>query len=108
MEDNVPEEEKRRRFHAIEQLQAQISERKMGRWLGETVEVLVEDRHNGRWRSRTPQNKLVFFDDPRDLKGKLVQVKIEHTGAWSLSGTAVDKPRPKPQPVAESIPLSVL
>ncbi len=108
MEDDVLEEEKRRRFHAVEQLQAEISERKMKRWLGETLEVLVEDRHNGRWRSRTPQNKLVFFDDPRDLKGQLVQVKIEHTGAWSLSGTAVDKPRPASQPASESIPLSVI
>jgi len=108
MEDDVLDEEKRRRFHAIEELQAQISERKMTRWLGETVEVLVEDTHNGRWRSRTPQNKLVFFDDPRELKGQLVQVKIEHTGPWSLSGTAVDKPKPIPQPVSESIPLSVL
>ena len=106
MEDDVPEEEKRHRFHAIEQLQQMVSERKMARWLGETVEVLVEDTHNGRWRSRTPQNKLVFFDDPRDLKGKLVQVRIEHTGAWSLSGTAVDKPKPIVAP--ESIQLSVL
>ncbi|MBE2221099.1 MAG: tRNA (N6-isopentenyl adenosine(37)-C2)-methylthiotransferase MiaB [Anaerolineae bacterium] len=108
MVDDVPEEEKRRRFQAIEALQVQISERKMARWLGETVEVLVEDKHNGRWRSRTPQNKLVFFDDPRELKGELVQVVIEHTGPWSLSGTAVDKPKPIPQPVSESIPLSVL
>ncbi len=108
LEDDVPEEEKRRRYQAIEQLQAVISERKMTRWLGETVEVLVEDRHNGRWRSRTPQNKLVFFDDPRNLKGTLVQVKIEHTGAWSMSGTAVDRPKPQPRPAAESIQLSVL
>ncbi|PIE81230.1 MAG: tRNA (N6-isopentenyl adenosine(37)-C2)-methylthiotransferase MiaB [Chloroflexi bacterium] len=108
LDDDVPEEEKRRRFQAIEQLQAEISERKMRRWLGETLEVLVEEKHNGRWRSRTPQNKLVFFDDPRDLKGQLVQVRIEHTGAWSLSGTAVDKPQPVPQPASKSIPLSVI
>jgi tRNA-2-methylthio-N6-dimethylallyladenosine synthase len=108
MEDDVSDEEKRRRFHEIETLQAQISERQMARWLGETVEVLVEDLHNGRWRSRTPQNKLVFFDDPRDLKGKLVQVKIEYTGPWSLSGTAVDKPKPVPVSVSESIPLSMI
>jgi tRNA-2-methylthio-N6-dimethylallyladenosine synthase len=108
MADDVSEEEKRRRFHAIETLQAEISERKMARWLGETVEVLVEDLHNGRWRSRTPQNKLVFFDDPRELKGELVQVVIEHTGPWSLSGTAVDKPQPMPQPASESIPLHIV
>ena len=108
MVDDVSDEEKRRRFQAIEALQAEISERKMARWLGETVEVLVEGLHNGRWRSRTPQNKLVFFDDPRQLKGEIVQVKIEHTGAWSLSGTAVDKPQPVSQPAAESIPLSII
>ena len=108
MEDDVTEEEKRRRYQAIEQLHQAVSERKMTRWLDETVEVLVEDMHNGRWRGRTPQNKLVFFDDPRELKGKLVQIKIKHTGAWSMSGTAVDKPKPAPLPHAESIPLSML
>lgn len=90
MLDNVPESEKRRRFHVIEALQKEISEKKMGQWLDKTVEVLVEDKHKGRWRSRSPQNKLVFFDDPRDLRGQLVPVHITHTGPWSMSGTAVD------------------
>lgn len=90
MLDNVPESEKRRRFHVIEALQKEISEKKMGQWLDKTVEVLVEDKHKGRWRSRSPQNKLVFFDDPRDLRGQLVSVHITHTGPWSMSGTAVD------------------
>jgi tRNA-2-methylthio-N6-dimethylallyladenosine synthase len=108
MEDDVLEGEKRRRYQAIEQLQQTVSERKMKRWLGETVEVLVEDKHNGRWRGRTPQNKLVFFDDPRELKGSLVQIEIQHTGAWSMSGTAVDKPKPIAPPIVQSIPLSVL
>ncbi|MCB8945573.1 MAG: tRNA (N6-isopentenyl adenosine(37)-C2)-methylthiotransferase MiaB [Ardenticatenaceae bacterium] len=93
MPDDVPDEEKRRRFQVIEALQKEVSEKKMRRWLDETVEVLVEDKHKGRWRGRTPQNKLVFFDDARELRGQVVPVHITHTGPWSMSGTAVRAPQ---------------
>ncbi len=86
MIDDVPDEEKRRRFQLLEALQKEILLEKMRRHLGETVEVLVEERDKGRWRGRTPHNKLVFFDDPRELRGSLVQVEITHTGPWSMSG----------------------
>ncbi|MCP4424318.1 MAG: tRNA (N6-isopentenyl adenosine(37)-C2)-methylthiotransferase MiaB [Chloroflexi bacterium] len=95
MPDDVPDAEKRRRFHLIEALQKRVLEKKMQRWLGKTIEALVEGKHKGRWRSRSPQGKLVFFDDPRELKGKLVQVKIMHAGPWSMSGEAVNKPQPQ-------------
>jgi tRNA-2-methylthio-N6-dimethylallyladenosine synthase len=107
MVDDVPDEEKRRRFHLIESLQKDVLTEKMKPWLGQTVEVLVEGWHKGRWRSRSPQGKLVFFDDPRELKGQIVQVKISHTGPWSMSGTAADRPQAK-QIVAERIPLTLV
>jgi tRNA-2-methylthio-N6-dimethylallyladenosine synthase len=107
MEDDVPEEEKRRRFQELEQLQKEISARKMSRWMGETVEVLVEDRHNGRWRGRTPQGKLVFFDDAIERKGQLLEVRITHTGPWSMSGVLVSGER-EVERSAESIPLTVI
>jgi tRNA-2-methylthio-N6-dimethylallyladenosine synthase len=106
MVDDVSDEEKRRRFQLLEELQKEVSEKKMARWRGETVEVLVEDKYKGRWRGRTPQSKLVFFDDPRELQGQLVQVRIRHTGPWSMSGVAVD--RPEPVVAAESIALPLL
>lgn len=87
MEDDVPEEEKERRRRAIDELQAGISLEKNRTHLGRVVEILVEEKHKGRWRGRTRSNKLVFFDDGgRDWKGELAQVKITHAGAWSLSG----------------------
>jgi tRNA-2-methylthio-N6-dimethylallyladenosine synthase len=104
LDDDVPDAEKRRRFHIIEQLQKEILERKMQRWLGETVEVLVEERHKGRWRGRSQQGKLVFFDDPRDLRGQLVDVDITYTGPWSMSGVLVEERAA----VVEQIPLTVL
>lgn len=106
MVDDVTDAEKRDRFHRIEALQHDISQRKMRRYLGETVEVLVEDLHKGRWRGRTPQNKLVFFDDGRDLKGQLVNVRITWAGPWSMSGELVEEATRESQ--GESIPLTVL
>ncbi len=87
MVDDVPDEEKNRRLHRIDDLQAQILADINGRWLGQTVQVLVEDEHKGKWRGRTPQNKLVFFeDDSQDWRGKLAPVVITWTGPWSMQG----------------------
>ncbi len=112
MADDVPDEEKRRRFQEIEALQKTVSTEKMRRYLGQTVEVLVEGQDKGRWRGRTPHNKLVFFDDPGDWRGQLVDVTISHAGPWSMSGKIADRRRPtadRRQPlVAEAIPLVVL
>lgn len=107
MPDDISEEEKRRRFQVIEELQKEVGYKKMQRWLGETVEVLVEDTSKGRWRGRTPHNKLVFLDDPRDLKGQLVNVRITHAGSWSMSGEALDKPKAPEFTPVDSIPLAV-
>jgi len=110
MPDDVPDAEKRRRFHLIEALQKEVSQEINQHFLGTTQEVLVEDLHKGRWRGRNPQNKLVFFNDPRELKGAMVQVQVNHTGPWSMSGTAVDRPDTPPttsvQP--DSIPLALI
>jgi len=86
MADDVPPEEKKRRLEALEALQAEVVSAINRRYLGQTVEVLVEDEHRGKWRGRTRQNKLVFFEDPGDWRGQLVDVEITWTGPWSMQG----------------------
>lgn len=90
-EDDVPEAEKSARLHQVDALQEQILREKNAVWLGQQVEVLVEARKNERWFGRTPHNRLVFFDDARDLAGKVVQVEIAHAGPFSLTGQVVDR-----------------
>ena len=86
-DDDVPPEEKERRRKAIEDLQAEILSKINVKFLGQTVEVLVEEKSKNRWKGRTRNNKLVFFeDDTREWKGKLACVKIEWTGPWSMIG----------------------
>jgi tRNA-2-methylthio-N6-dimethylallyladenosine synthase len=106
MVDDVPEVEKNRRLQAIEDLQEKISRRKMAQWMGSTVEVLIEGRTKGRWRGRTPQGKLVFFDDDHELRGQLVNVLITYTGPWSMSGEVAGREEFS-IPAGQGIPLSV-
>ena len=60
--DDVSEEEKWRRFRLLEELQEGIAAEISARYLGESVQVLFEEKVRGRWRGRTPTNKLVFVE----------------------------------------------
>jgi len=86
MTNDVGDDEKMRRFRALEELQAQIASEINAEYRGTTVEVLVEGRHGARWKGRTRTNKLVFIESPDDLRGQLVPVQIEWAGPWSLVG----------------------
>jgi tRNA-2-methylthio-N6-dimethylallyladenosine synthase len=84
MEDNVPEEDKLRRLHMLDDLQEGILADINKKYLGETVEILFEDKVKNRWRGRTPTNKIVFVETEDDLRGKLLPVTVTWTGPWSM------------------------
>lgn len=86
----VPEEEKESRRRELERLQERIATQRNAHFLGQTVEVLVEGESKGKWRGRSPNNKLVFFSHPEDLTGRLVPVRVTRTGPWALQGEAAD------------------
>ncbi|HEY0581104.1 MAG TPA: MiaB/RimO family radical SAM methylthiotransferase, partial [Chloroflexota bacterium] len=90
MLDDIPRPEKRRRLHEVEALQKEIATRINARYLDRTVDVLVEGVAKGRWYGRTRTNKLVHFDDARDLAGQRVDVTITATEPWFLEGRAAD------------------
>jgi tRNA-2-methylthio-N6-dimethylallyladenosine synthase len=82
--DDVPEEEKMRRFRLLEDLQEKINGEINTRVLGQKVEVLFEEKVKGRWRGRTPTNKLVFVENDQDLRGKVISVTVTWSGPWSM------------------------
>lgn len=92
MPDDVPAGEKERRRLVIEEVQTAILAEKNAALAGAVVEVLAEDRARGRWRGRTPQGKLVVFEDDRDLRGTVALVHIEATEPYKLIGRPVPVP----------------
>jgi tRNA-2-methylthio-N6-dimethylallyladenosine synthase len=87
MQDDVPDEEKWRRFRLLEDLQEGIAAKINAQYLGRSVEVLFEEKQRGRWRGRTETNKLVFAESEEDLRGKLKTVHITWTGPWSMQSS---------------------
>jgi len=84
MSDDVSDEEKMRRFRLLEELQEGIAAKIAARYLGQTVAVLFEEKVKGRWRGRTPTNKLVFVESDEDLRGKILPVTVTWAGPWSM------------------------
>jgi len=86
MVDDIPRQEKRRRLHEVEQLQKRIAAEINTRYLGRTVDVLVEGTAKGRWYGRTRTNKLVHFESAQPLAGRVVDVEVTATQPWYLEG----------------------
>jgi tRNA-2-methylthio-N6-dimethylallyladenosine synthase len=86
MVDDVAEAEKWRRFRLLEELQESIATEINAAYLGESVAVLFEEKVRGRWRGRTPTNKLVFVEAEEDLRGQVQEATITWSGPWSMQG----------------------
>lgn len=90
--DDVSDEEKWRRFRLLEDLQEGIAGEIAATYLGQQVEVLFEEKVRGRWRGRTPTNKLVFVESRENLRGQVRRVQITWTGPWSMQGALPGRP----------------
>ncbi len=94
MVDDVTDAEKMRRFRELETLQEKIVAEINARYQGETVPVLFEAKVKGRWRGRTPTNKLVFVETDEDLRGRVLPVQVTWTGPWSMQANLLRQVAP--------------
>ncbi len=97
MVDDVPADEKRRRINEALALQRQIAARRMKRWEGRTVEVLVEALDElGRPYGRNRQGKRVTVKGAAIQPGELLEVVVEESSAGQLAGRPVGMQRSLP------------
>ncbi len=89
MEDDIPAEVKAARLHRVEEIEARISEEINREYEGTVQQVLIEGIRKDQPFGRTRTGKLVHLDVPARI-GSLVDVRIEHAGAFSLRGAPVD------------------
>lgn len=89
LNDNVPDEIKRKRNAILLELQKRISLEENKKMIGKTVQVLVEGASKSdqnRLSGRTRQNHIVIFNGSHDLIGNLAEVMIDEVTDLTLYG----------------------
>lgn len=92
MVDDVPEEVKKRRLQEVVDMQRHLSMERTSRFLGETVEVLIEKsskKSDLHWSGRNSQNIVTVFPKEHYKVGDFVLVKITNCTSGTLIGEAV-------------------
>jgi tRNA-2-methylthio-N6-dimethylallyladenosine synthase len=86
--DDVPDEEKLRRFRVLNDAQQARQERRNAERIGLRDEVLVDTvGDNGRVSGRTRHFRIVHLDGGPDLVGRTIEVEIAGAGPNALRGT---------------------
>jgi tRNA-2-methylthio-N6-dimethylallyladenosine synthase len=113
--DDVPEDVKKERNRLLLEAQEEVSLAGNQRFIGTRQQVLVEGLSTrdekravdpgpdgiAQLTGRTMCDRIVVFDAPTRLVGRLVDIDILAAGAWSLSGTVADG-------LADAVPLDGL
>ncbi len=92
MEDNVTEEEKKKRFNALVEVVGESAKKRNDAYVGKTLKVLVEGyskKNKNILSGYSEENKLVNFKGNEDMIGKIVDVKITVSKTWTLEGEAI-------------------
>jgi len=92
MEDDVPEDVKKRRLNEIIDVQRRTGLERAQFFLGKTVEVLIEKeskRSDQHWAGRNTQNYMTVFPKENYQVGEFVMVKITDCTSATLIGEAV-------------------
>lgn len=93
MPNQVPEEDKHRRFDKLKDLvESQIEENNQ-KYIGTIQKVLVEGtskNNENMLTGRTDSNKVVIFDGKKELINKMVNLKIISEHMWYLKGEPME------------------
>jgi len=91
--DDVPTEEKKRRWEEIQTLMEKMTLQKNQAYQGQIVSILVDKVENGVASGNSSEMKLVQFpSDDQSLVGKIVSVMITKPKTWVLVGKLVMSP----------------
>jgi len=85
MEDQIPHEEKVRRFELLSSVQNDIADKLNDKYVGKTVRVLCDSNENGMCSGRTSGNKIVNFEG-NAMVGTFADVEITSAAAYILKG----------------------
>jgi tRNA-2-methylthio-N6-dimethylallyladenosine synthase len=86
LKDDVPGQVKKQRWHLINELLKEIVSKKLPKFIGKTVKVLVEFESKGMLHGHSEHYKEVQFKGKKSLIGEIVPIKITKADKWVLEG----------------------
>lgn len=86
IKDDISPKIKGERWHKLNELLKITSKKAMERFIGRTVEVLVEEQNGKTCLGRDANFKTVQFESGRSILGEIVPVKITAQQPWLLEG----------------------
>jgi tRNA-2-methylthio-N6-dimethylallyladenosine synthase len=92
MPDDVPPEEKTRRFLYLERNQKELQRKSSENYIGKIVSALVENksaRHDNQMSGHTTCHRVVNFRGAEDLLGQILPIKITEVKSNSLYGEII-------------------
>ncbi|MBI4268222.1 tRNA (N6-isopentenyl adenosine(37)-C2)-methylthiotransferase MiaB [Candidatus Uhrbacteria bacterium] len=87
--DDVSKIEKKRRWTVLQRLMEETVLRKNQRYVGTSVEVLVESCDKGLCSGNSREMKRVNFAGSPEMIGTIVSASIDHVKEWILYGSAI-------------------
>lgn len=93
MENQILEEIKHKRFGRLKQVFEESVEENNKKYIGTTQKILVEGyskNNQDMLTGRTDTNKVVIFEGPEELIGKIINIKIISEHKWYLKGEVLN------------------
>ena len=93
MENQILEEIKHKRFDRLKQVFEESVEENNKKYIGTTQKILVEGyskNNQDMLTGRTDTNKVVIFEGPEKLIGKIINIKIISEHKWYLKGEVLN------------------
>ena len=93
MENQILEEIKHKRFDRLKQVFEESVEENNKKYIGTTQKILVEGyskNNQDMLTGRTDTNKVVIFEGPEELIGKIINIKIISEHKWYLKGEVLN------------------
>ncbi len=84
--DDVPRQEKKRRWNILQDLMKKITLKKNKKYVGKVVSVLVDEYKDGKCFGNSLEMKRVRFSGKKGMVGKIFEVKIKKAFEWILDG----------------------
>ena len=89
LKNNVSRQEKEKRRKILSEVLKETALERNKKYIGESVEVLAEERKEGFLIGKTRTYKTVKFEGSKDLIGQFVKIKIINVLPWGLKGKLI-------------------